>query len=67
MIAKGPSQELVNVRQDGYLLCIAEKNVTKVKSNGCVLDAFRVELSLISYKFQVCNNFFGFEKITFKN
>ena len=32
MIAKGPSQELVNVRQDGYLLCIAEKNVTKVKS-----------------------------------
>ena len=32
--------------------------------NGCVLDAFRVELSLIFCKFQICNKFFALNEIS---
>ena len=63
-ILKETSEEHKKQKKDGGRHSNAKKNLPKV--NGFILDAFRVEWSLISCKFQVCNNFFGFQKNYFQ-
>ena len=58
VIAKGPSQEHVNIQQDGFPHCVAEKSEAKVKStslhfrrlpSGVDVDFFlRVDFDLLT-------------------
>ena len=66
VIAKGPSCTGTRECATRWLPSLHRREkCDESEVNGCVLDAFRVELSLISCKFQVFNNFFGFRKIFF--
>ena len=61
VIRTGTSEQHVKQKKGGMRMRLsnAEKDL-KGEFNGCVFDAFLVEWSLNSCKFQVCNSFFCF-------